>query len=59
MVIQGCLAMQDWNEVKAVNAGIDRIISEAELPEIRMSIAHSLKTAGKRLRPSACCSWRR
>lgn len=43
--------MQDWNEVKAVNAGIDRIISAVELPEIRMSIAHSLKTAGKRLRP--------
>ena len=43
--------MQDWEEVKAVNAGIDRVIGTVELPEIRMSIAHSLKTAGKRLRP--------
>lgn len=43
--------MQDWNEVKAINAGIDRVIVMVELPEIKMSIAHSLKTAGKRLRP--------
>jgi len=43
--------MQDWNEVKAINAGIDNILNNVELPEIRMGIAHSLKTAGKRLRP--------
>jgi octaprenyl-diphosphate synthase len=43
--------MQDWNEVKAINAGIDNILSNVELPEIRAGIAHSLKTAGKRLRP--------
>jgi octaprenyl-diphosphate synthase len=43
--------MQDWDEAKAINAGIDRILSAVELPEIRASIAHSLKTAGKRLRP--------
>jgi octaprenyl-diphosphate synthase len=43
--------MQDWKEVKAINAGIDKIVSTVELPEIRMGIAHSLKTAGKRLRP--------
>lgn len=43
--------MQDWDEVKAINAGIDKILSTVELPEIRMGIAHSLKTAGKRLRP--------
>lgn len=44
--------MQDWKEVKAISAGIDRLIGMVELPEIRMSIAHSLKTAGKRLRPA-------
>jgi octaprenyl-diphosphate synthase len=43
--------MQDWSEVTAINAGIDNILSNVELPEIRMGIAHSLKTAGKRLRP--------
>ncbi len=43
--------MLDWDEAKAINAGIDRILKDVELPEIRMSIAHSLKTAGKRLRP--------
>ncbi|AFC99032.1 Geranylgeranyl pyrophosphate synthase [Methanocella conradii HZ254] len=43
--------MQDWEEVKAINAGIERILGEVEMPEIRVSIAHSLKTAGKRLRP--------
>jgi octaprenyl-diphosphate synthase len=43
--------IQDWEEVKAINAGIERILSEVEMPEIRASIAHSLKTAGKRLRP--------
>jgi octaprenyl-diphosphate synthase len=43
--------MRDWDEAKAINAGIDRILSTVELPEIRTSIAHSLKTAGKRLRP--------
>lgn len=43
--------MQDWDEAKAINAGIDRVLSAVELPEIRMSIAHSMKTAGKRLRP--------
>ena len=43
--------MLDWEEATAINAGIDRILNGVELPEIRMSIAHSLKTAGKRLRP--------
>ncbi|HTY89947.1 MAG TPA: polyprenyl synthetase family protein [Methanocella sp.] len=43
--------MQEWKEVEAINAGIDRVIGAVELPEIKMSIAHSLKTAGKRLRP--------
>ena len=43
--------IQDWEEVRAINAGIERILSEVEMPEIRVSIAHSLKTAGKRLRP--------
>lgn len=43
--------MQDWTEVQAVNAGIDDLISSVEMPEIRMGIGHSLKTAGKRLRP--------
>jgi octaprenyl-diphosphate synthase len=43
--------MQDWNEVKAINAGIDQILKTVEMPEIRMGIAHSIKTAGKRLRP--------
>jgi octaprenyl-diphosphate synthase len=43
--------MQDWKEVKAINAGIDSVVSTVELPEIKMSIAHSIKTAGKRLRP--------
>ncbi len=41
----------DWDEARAINAGIDRILNDVELPEIRMTIAHSLKTAGKRLRP--------
>ena len=43
--------MQDWSEVKAINAGIDNILNTVEMPEIRMGIAHSMKTAGKRLRP--------
>jgi octaprenyl-diphosphate synthase len=43
--------MWDWDEAKAIDAGIDRILSDVELPEIRLSIAHSMKTAGKRLRP--------
>jgi|SRR5271157_898294 len=43
--------MQEWNEVNAINAGIDQIINTVEMPEIKMSIAHSIKTAGKRLRP--------
>ncbi len=41
----------DWDEARAINAGIDRILNDVGLPEIRMTIAHSLKTAGKRLRP--------
>ena len=43
--------MQDWNETKAINAGIDNLLNDVEMTEIRMGIAHSLKTAGKRLRP--------
>ncbi len=43
--------MQDWSEVNVINAGIDQVLSTVELPEIRMGIAHSIKTAGKRLRP--------
>jgi octaprenyl-diphosphate synthase len=43
--------MQDWKEVGAINEGIDRLLAGVELPEIRQGMAHSLKTAGKRLRP--------
>lgn len=43
--------MQNWEEVRAVNEGIDKLLSSIELPEIRQGVAHSLKSAGKRLRP--------
>ena len=43
--------MQEWNEVKAINAGVEALLATIEMPEIRGSVAHSLKTSGKRLRP--------
>lgn len=43
--------MQDWKETRAIHDGIDRLLEGVELPEIREGMAHSLKTAGKRLRP--------
>lgn len=43
--------MQDWNEVKAINAGVEALVATVEIPEIRGGVAHSLKTSGKRLRP--------
>jgi octaprenyl-diphosphate synthase len=43
--------MQEWNETNAINNGIGQLINTVEMPEIKMSIAHSIKTAGKRLRP--------
>jgi octaprenyl-diphosphate synthase len=43
--------MQDWEETKAINEGIDRLLEQIELPEIKKGVAHSLKTSGKRLRP--------
>ena len=43
--------MQEWNEVKAINAGVEALVATIEMPEIRGGIAHSLKTSGKRLRP--------
>ena len=43
--------MQEWNEVKAINAGVEALLATVEMPEIRGGVAHSLKTSGKRLRP--------
>lgn len=43
--------MQEWNEVKAINAGVEALLATIEMPEIRGGVAHSLKTSGKRLRP--------
>jgi len=43
--------MQDWEEMAAISVGIDRLLASVEVPEIRESMAHSLKTTGKRLRP--------
>jgi octaprenyl-diphosphate synthase len=43
--------MQEWNEVKAINAAVEALVATVEIPEIRGGVAHSLKTSGKRLRP--------
>lgn len=43
--------MQDWKETEAINKGIERLLKDVEIPEVRASIAHSITTSGKRLRP--------
>lgn len=43
--------MQNWTESIAISEGIDNLLKDIEMVEIRNGIAHSIKTAGKRLRP--------
>ncbi|MCD1294729.1 polyprenyl synthetase family protein [Methanocella sp. CWC-04] len=43
--------MQDWKESKAIMDGIDNLLKDVEMVEIKKGLAHSLKTSGKRLRP--------